>query len=366
MFWFLLLLVVIAAVTWLYLRGEDLSRFDHPLAPAVTRTSVPGAGTAYVSRVLQDITQQLSGTTWRGRIEGMRRAMDQFGIDAQVRGTLVPVDNDLVRGEWLLPPDCDPRRRLLYIHGGAWIAGSPLSHRTIVDRFAAAADAAVFSLDYRLMPEHSRMDSIVDCRAAYEWILVNGPDGPTPLDFLAVAGDSAGGNLTLATVAWARDEGLRPADRVVALSPATDAAMTGPSMRRNELSDLMLGPQFGQLNRFPLPLLWWATWLLYRIPPADPMVSPVRGDLSGLPPTLVHVSADEMLLDDARRYVNRAQASGSPATLQIWTGMVHVWHIFAGHLPEADEAFAEIAAFLASSEDGAEPEWPPAEPEVDE
>jgi len=366
MLWFLFLLVVVVAVTWLYLRGEDLSRFDQSLAPSVTRTGAQSAGTAHVNSVLQDIAQQVSGRSWRARIQAVRAAMDQLGVDVEVRGSLVPVHNDLVRGEWLVPPDCDPTRRLLYIHGGAWIAGSPLSHRTIIDRFAAAADAAVFSLDYRLMPEHSRMDSVVDCRAAYEWILVNGPQGPAPLEFLAVAGDSAGGNLTLATVAWARDEGLRPADRVVALSPATDAALVSPSLKRNELSDLMLGPQFGRLNRIPLPLLWWATWLLYRIPPSDPVVSPLRGDLSGLPPTLVHVSADEMLLDDARRYVNKAQASGSPATLQVWTGMVHVWHIFAGYLPEADEAFAEIAAFLASNDEGTEPVLVQSEAEGDE
>jgi len=363
MIWFIFLLAVIAAVTWIYLRGEDLARFDQPLAPAVTRTGVQSAGTAHVNSVLQEWAQQLTGKGWRARIQAVRAAMDQLGADARINGTLVPVHNDLVRGEWLLPPDCDPRRRVLYIHGGAWIAGSPLSHRTIVDRLAAAADAAVFSLDYRLMPEHSRMDSIVDCRAAYEWILVNGPQGPSALDFLVVAGDSAGGNLTLATVAWARDEGLRPADRVVALSPATDAALVSPSMKRNELSDLMLGPQLGRINRIPLPLLWWATWLLYRIPPASPLISPLRGDLSGLPPILIHVSADEMLLDDARRYVNKAQASGSPVSLQIWTGMVHVWHIFAGELPEADAAFAEIAAFLASNEEGGEPELVPGEVE---
>lgn len=162
-----------------------------------------------------------------------------------------------------------------------------------------------------------------------------------------VAGDSAGGNLTLAVIAWARDEGLRAADAAVAFSPATDNTLTSPSLVANAPSDPMLGPAFGKLLRVPRFLLWWGSCFTNRISPTHPSVSPLRGDLSQLPPVLVQVSEAEMLYDDARRYVRKAQLAGSPVQLQSWPHMVHVWQIFNPELPEANEAFDCIEAFLA-------------------
>ncbi|HEY7776344.1 MAG TPA: alpha/beta hydrolase, partial [Kineobactrum sp.] len=235
------------------------------------------------------------------------------------------------------------------IHGGAWLAGSPKSHRAVTDRLARLTGAAVFSLDYRLMPEHRRADGIEDCRNAWRWIVANGPQGPESLDYLMVAGDSTGGNLALSLLAWARDEGLRQADAAVAFSPSTDITMSAPSMRNNLATDPMLGPMFGKLARIPFLLLLWLTWFNNRIRPSHPLVSPLRGELAGLPPVLVQASEQEMLLDDARRYVAKAQRAGSPVELQTWPHMVHVWQIFTPELPEAEEAYANIAEFLASA-----------------
>jgi acetyl esterase/lipase len=109
----------------------------------------------------------------------------------------------------------------------------------------------------------------------------------------------------------------------------------------------MLGPMARLLTRVPRPVLLWASWLQNRIRPNDPCVSPLFGDLAGLPPTLVQASEAEILVDDARRYVNRARAAGSPAELETWHGMVHVWQAFGRALPEADEAFDRMAAFVA-------------------
>ena len=234
------------------------------------------------------------------------------------------------------------------------MAGSPKSHRAITDRLSKLADAAVLSLDYRLLPENTRRQGIEDCQQAYRWILANGPEGALDLDFLAVAGDSAGGNLTLTLIAWARDEGLRAVDAAIAFSPATDMTLTSPSLSSNIATDPMLGPAFGKLARVPKVLMWWVSWFTYRIRPADPVASPVRGDLSGLPPVLVQVSEAEMLFDDARRYVSKAQAAGSPVALQSWPHMVHVWQVFTPELPEADHAYDNIAEFLASVEGSAE------------
>ena len=161
-----------------------------------------------------------------------------------------------------------------------------------------------------------------------------------------VAGDSAGGNLTLSLIAWVRDQGLRAPDAAVALSPATDATLGSPSMRTNVATDPMLGPMLGSLARVPRVVLLWFGWLGMRIVPCDPRVSPVHGDLSGLPPTLVQASDAEMLRDDARRYVNRAVAAGSPATLQLWPHMVHVWQLFHPELAQGREALEEIGRFL--------------------
>ena len=117
--------------------------------------------------------------------------------------------------------------------------------------------------------------------------------------------------------------------------------------KRNLHSDAMLGPLFGVLTKVPRAVLLWFGWLQNRINPRDPLLSPVYGDLSRLPPVLVQASEVEMLLDDARRYVNRARAAGSPARLQTWNHMLHVWQIFTPDLTEARQAFDEVGKFLA-------------------
>jgi monoterpene epsilon-lactone hydrolase len=246
----------------------------------------------------------------------------------------------------LLAPGADTSRRLLYIHGGGWMIGSPRSHRTTARKYAAMTGGAIFALDYRLLPEHKRVAGIQDCREAYRWILDNGPEGHAPASELFVSGDSAGGNLSLSVVAWARDQGLRLPNAVVALGPATDATFSSPSFVHNAKTDPMLGPVFSHLPRLPSFLRFWIAWIFKRMHPCDPAISPAAGELSGLPPTLIHASESEMLLDDSRRYVNKARASGSPVTMQTWPHMVHVWHIFEHKLPEARHAFEEIGKFI--------------------
>jgi acetyl esterase/lipase len=288
----------------------------------------------------------------RHMLRFMRDYMEQIPTGRTFDCEFRPVDAGEVSGEWVLAPGADPARRVLYLHGGAFIAGSPNSHRTITSRFSEVAQAAVFSVDYRLMPEHRRRHGIDDCQAAYRWILENGPNGPGRPQRLYLGGDSAGGNLALVLAAWARDTGLPKPDGVVGLSPLTDSSYSSPSIRANVRSDAMLGPLFGALLKIPRPLLAWLFALENRFRPVDPRVSPVFGDLSGLPPTLIQVSAAEMLLDDARRYVNKARAAGSPARLQCWAGLLHVWQILTPEVPEAVEAFERIGEFVRSVEAG--------------
>jgi acetyl esterase/lipase len=348
MAWFVLIVLVLIVFSYLSLRGEDLSYLDSNVIPVPV--GEPSEEHHSVVASLKSMASAGSSMSGKNRIPAIREYMDAMFDGKDFDSEFRHVQRGMLRGEWVLAPGVDPKRRLLYIHGGAWMVGSPKSHRTVTDRLSKLANAAVFSLDYRLLPEHRRRDGIEDCQHAYQWILTNGPDGAAELDFLAVAGDSAGGNLTLAVIAWARDKGLRAADAAIALSPVTDVALTSPSLVSNVATDHMLGPALGQLSKVPRFLLWWTGFFTNRIRPADPLVSPVRGDLSGLPPVLVQASEAEMLFDDARRYVAKAQAAGSPAVLQSWPHVVHVWQMFTPELPEANHAYDNIAEFLASVE----------------
>ncbi len=337
------------AVAVFHLRGADLSAFDGPVGERCGPADAPSPQLQQVLGSLTKLQLTLRTVPMRERNAVLRLSFDKLFEDRMLDARFVPVDAGGVAAQWVLAPGADPQRRLLYIHGGAFMLGSPKSHRTLTSQFSALSGAAVLAIDYRLMPEHPRRAGIDDCRSAYRWMLEHGPEGAAPPSAVFVAGDSAGGNLTLSLLNWARDQGHRAPDAAVALSPLTDATLSSPSLRSNLATDPMLGPLFGPMTRVPQWLLLWFGWLQTRIRPSDPAISPLRGDLSRLPPVLVQASEVEMLFDDSRRYVNRAQAAGSPVRLQRWAHMVHVWQIFNPELPEARAALAEIGKFLQAA-----------------
>jgi monoterpene epsilon-lactone hydrolase len=337
-----------------YLRGADLRVFDKATDNNVQAwrqrfSSSPSLNDEHrtVIASLGGITATVRNTPRRQHLGLLRKYMDSFSADRKFDVQFTPVVAGGVPAEWVMAPGANGARRTLYIHGGAWIMGSPLSHRAITSKFSEITGGAVLAIDYRLMPEHSRMAGIEDCHVAYRWMLDHGPTVVEPASAVFVAGDSAGGNLTLSLIAWVRDQSLRAPDAAVALSPATDGTLGSPSLRNNIATDAMLGPLFGPLARVPRSALLWLVWMRHRIRPNHPLVSPIFGDLSGLPPLLIHASEAEMLLDDTLRYANKASAAGSPVTVQTWAHMVHVWHIFDPDLTEARQAFAEIGHFLA-------------------
>jgi acetyl esterase/lipase len=337
------------AVAVLFLKGEDLSAFDRPTGERFSTGPEPSAELKAVVAALSGMSDALHRVPLRGRIAALRRLIDEVFAGRTLDATFTPVDCAGVPGEWVRAAGADGARRTLYIHGGGFVIGSPRSHRTLTSRFAAMTGGVALAVDYRLMPEHRRLAGIEDCRSAYRWMLEHGPDGAEPAQAVFVAGESAGGNLTLALIAWLRDQGLRLPDAAVALSPSTDSTLASPSLRANRRSDAMLGPLLGPLAKLPRWMLLWLGWVLNRINPRSPSISPVYGDLSNLPPVLVQASEAEMLLDDCRRYVNRAQAAGSPVRLQTWGHVVHAWQIFNPELPEARDALAEIGKFLAAA-----------------
>lgn len=359
--WILLtvLLIIVLAILllgWLLGAGEDLTVHDHPVDAGACKSLGDPAGPSPEHRQaeadIRAMGKQVRGMSRREMLQYTRDFMEAMPAGRVFNCDFRAVDAGGVPAEWVLAPGADPDRRLLYIHGGAFIAGSPNSHRTVTSRAAEELEAAVLAIDYRLMPEHSRAEGIADCKKAYRWILENGPEGQSAPQRLYVSGDSAGGNLSLVLSAWTRDAGVRTPDAVVALSPLTDSNYASPSLRGNMRTDTMLGPLFGGLMKIPRPLLAWLYLLENRFRPVAPEVSPLRGELSSLPPTLIQVSESEMLFDDARRYVNKARAAGSPARLQSWPGLLHVWQMFNPEVPEAMQAFQEIGEFIRSVETG--------------
>ena len=347
--WLLLLALIVWAFERYYLRGRH-AEYAAPADPdAHTRfANFDGKGTEQLAivRAVTELTFRITTNLHKKNLKAARSIFDDISAGRDYESEFVPSDANGVPAEWVIAPGADSNRRVLYIHGGGFVMGSPKSHRPITSKFSEITGSAVLAIDYRLMPEHKLVDCVEDCRTAYQWILENGPDGPEKIRQLFIAGDSAGGNLTLSLIAWIRDRKLRVPEAAVALSPLTDTTFSGASIRSNESSDIMLKPFLKVLNKIPQFIKSWWVVSKYRVRPANPIASPLLGDLSGLPPTLVQASESEMLLDDARRYVYKACASGSPAKLQTWADMVHIWQIFDPQIPQAVEAWDEIGKYL--------------------
>lgn len=283
-----------------------------------------------------------AGTTMD--IAANRRIVDEYGdVDPSVRRIAADVRRVMVDGvpcEWLLAKGADPDRRLLYIHGGGWTAGGLDSHRPLSARISAATGCAVLAVDYRLAPENPFPAGLDDCIATYGWLRANGPSGAGPARSVFVAGDSAGGNLTLAVLLALKQRRLPLPNAAVPISAATDFLATGESFRTRADRDPIIdaGPEGIRMLG--------AIYLQGRAKPEDPLASPLYGDLSGLPPLLIQVGDAEVLLDDSTRLAEKAKQAGVDATLEVWPEMPHVWHAFAPFLPEATRAIDQIGAFV--------------------
>ena len=244
-----------------------------------------------------------------------------------------------LNGDWVEPvsnADAARRRCLLYLHGGGYIAMSPKTHRPITSRLAVWSDTRLFALDYRLAPEHPFPAAVEDAVAAYRTLIATGISPAR----IVVAGDSAGGGLALALLLALRDAGERLPAAAVLFSPWTDLAATGQSIIGNAAADpLIVAPWLEPVARL----------YLGDTPATNPLASPVYADLTGLPPLFIQASDSEILLDDARRVAGNARRDGVRATLRIWPGLPHVWHLFAPVLPEARAALREAAEFVAAA-----------------
>lgn len=330
------------------LKGEDLTKYD--VNPSVTFESDPESeGLRIVNaNLFENFEKPAQGHKGGEPIKAKRARFDETGEAGTYTSTFTPITIGDMTAEWVTSKTSNPDNRILYIHGGAFTVGSAMSHRAITNKLVELTGASVCAINYRLMPENPRQAGIDDSIDAYQWILENGPDGPAPVNKLCVSGDSAGGNLTLRVIQWARDNGVRAADAAVPLSPLCDSTCSGPSIKANMATDNMLRPLIGQLVNVWWPILLWGTKYNMKHSPSSPVISPIFGDLADLPPTLIHASSSEILYSDACRYVEKATRAGSDATLQSWSHMPHVWQIFTPVLPESHASMVEISKFLKS------------------
>lgn len=222
---------------------------------------------------------------------------------------------------------------ILYLHGGAYVAGGPDTHRSITGRLARSAQARVFAIDYRLAPEHPFPAALEDAIAAYRWLLERGNDPKR----IVIAGDSAGGGLTVATALKLRDEGVPLPAALLVFSPWLDLTCSEQPDPELARKDIMIRP----------------AWIrqaaaLYRGCGAaeQPLVSPLYAELHGLPPTLIQVGTHELLLPDSEKLAARMQAAGTEAQLQVYPEMWHVFQIHGGWLRRADEGLQRAADFI--------------------
>ncbi|MCX4245187.1 alpha/beta hydrolase [Paraliomyxa miuraensis] len=252
---------------------------------------------------------------------------------------LLPVNMDGIPGEWLIPDGADPERVLLYFHGGGYAYGSIASHRHYVSRIARAARMRALLVDYRLAPEHPFPAAVEDARVAWRWLLAQGVDPSR----VAIAGESAGGGLAMATLLETRDSGEPLPAAAVALSPWVDLTLSGRSIETNDRYDF--------IPRHILSL--YAARYAGDTTRTHPLLSPAHGRLHDLPPLLIVAGEVETLVDDARLLYRRAIEAGVDATLSIYPDMVHAFVIM--RIPQAREAIAEIATHVRTHTGGARP-----------
>ena len=237
-----------------------------------------------------------------------------------------------VTAEWVTAPGVDENRVMLYLHGGGYLVGSTRTHRATLSRISQASGGRVLGLDYRLAPEFAFPAPVEDAVAAYRWLLSNGAD-PSKI---TVAGDSAGGGLTVSAMVALRYLGEHLPAAGICVSAWADLEHTGESMTTNAEVD-------PSVNRERLSRM--AKIFLKGKDPRAPLASPIHADLHGLPPLLMIVGSIEVLLDDSVRLSERARSAGVDATLEVWDDMPHNWHMYAHLLPEGQQAVERIGEF---------------------
>jgi len=310
---------------------------SNPANAALESTPAPSRRGRIAARVVRFIVKRWKKGDPPAVVRRARRVfrLPNFMSILYSRHVEIQANEAPVPGEWLVPDDIEfDEHVLLYMHGGGYVSCSPQTHRPVTTSLARMINCRVFSLDYRLAPEHPFPAAVDDATAAYLWLLKNG----VPAHHIALAGDSAGGGLLLATMLRLRGLGQPLPACAVCLSPWVD--LTGFGKYRDNDSCSMFKPD---------DVTTFAKVYLHGASAEMPEASPVLADLSGLPPLLIQVSSTELLYTDSARLQEKAAACGVSSTLRVYPALPHVWQILIGAVPEARVALEEIAGFVKES-----------------
>lgn len=235
-------------------------------------------------------------------------------------------------GEWLIPEGADQGKVIMYVHGGGYVSGSCSDHRGIISNFAKITQVNTLLFEYRLAPEHPFPAALEGSVAVYQWLLESGYNP----DHILIAGESAGGGLCLATLLALKERNFPMPVAAVAISPWTDLTCSSESYRmKNKVS--------------PAPLNSWAIFSTYYIgnnQATNPFISPLFGDLAGLPPIFINSGVDDELFEDGEKFYLKATQAGVDIRFRPGFGMIHCYPFLAPMFVEATEAMNEIAAFI--------------------
>ena len=251
--------------------------------------------------------------------------------------TVEKINMEGIQAEWLIPFSSSTRSEkvILYLHGGGYVTGSIEDYRMMCGLLANATGVKVLIPEYRLAPEHPFPAALDDALKVYQWLLDQGYSSAN----MIIAGDSAGGGLSVATVLALKEKsGSLPA-AVVCLSPWADLALTGQSHATKAKAEAILNKDV---------LREWALCYTDESNLTNPLVSPVHGDFHGFPPLLIQVGSEEILLDDSTLLAEKAKSAGVDVILKIWDGMWHVWQALGDLIPENRKTFEEIGQFVQS------------------
>jgi monoterpene epsilon-lactone hydrolase len=246
-----------------------------------------------------------------------------------------PVTVDGLSAEWIWPAQATKDKVILYTHGGGYVSGSCSDHRSVVAKFVSGSNVGALLFEYRLAPEHPYPAAVDDSMRAYRWLLAQGISPPN----IVIVGESAGGGLCLATLLALRDKGIPLPAAAVALSPWTDLKCTGESYTTK--AKVCLSPQGT-----------WTAFSKHYVKDNDPYlpwISPLYGDLHGLPPMLIYVGEDEIFRDDSIHFAEKAKEAGVDVTLRVGEGMFHCYPVCAPLFPEATQAMDEICDFIKNA-----------------
>ena len=278
----------------------------------------------------------------RARSAEVRKTTDDDRLSYERIMSTLPLDDDIetervgvngIPAEWIIAPESQENRVVLYLHGGGYLFGSARTHRVMLAHMARAANARVLALDYRLAPEIPFPAPVEDSVSAYRWLLAEGISAKK----MVIGGDSAGGGLAVAALVALRAVGEPMPAAGVCISAWTDMESTGQSHTTNAESDPSVSKE---------RLLKIAKVYLDGKEPTAPLASPIHADLTGLPPLLLQVGSIEVLLDDSTLLKSRAKAAGVSVEMEVWDDMPHVWHHYAPILPEARKAIGRIGEFV--------------------